>query len=1228
MDYLYGKLNNEVKYREYKGSETTTATVTIDDSSTVSVDVKKVPNELTLTTINGDTYTYDGSEPASFDIRTQVTDKVEEGNNLPVTSDAVKGYVDSKAGALEYVGGEGNFTNINGGVTVKGRLNVDDGIYSPVNSDDPNFVPNNKSVDDKITASEQKLIDERIGAFTRTADKLFTDVEGGMTVKGHLNVDGGITSASAPTSYKDVTNKGYVDGSRLFYIGTTSIKSAIHDDTGTHLKSSTIMRTKSGLDYQGSTEMLIPIVGKDGVIIENDSDSIVAVKADVEAIQKDMAGRFGNNSLWYTSTTGEPSGFGVTDAGDSGAIPVITDGLRLPETIPDENYVAVHKKYVEDGFVPKQIPSDTRSAYITETNGEQSILPIHGGRAEPFSIASRSAGGVLKVGTPVADEDATTKQYVDKGFVKSFTGTTSEALLYYTVGGGNDSVIPMQVEPDGNTIAQRREGGRLSVGTPTEDNDATTKKYVDDADAKKLNLTGGTITGSLAIQGDLTVTGTTTTEKAQTLAVKDSVIITNADGAELGSTLSGIAIKKDGENTYGVMYDPSGDSVKLGLGTLDAENKFTFNESGTDGKAIATRADSSALTDGDLVKWDGTTNSLVDSGKKTDDFVEKVTVTEGSNRAYIAANNGTQDTIPINTFHSQFTIAQRKIGGALEVGKAVEDSDAMPKKQVEDGFVKKGTSNSACYCIDYTGSENMVNYSIYLDKPYTLAQRDVDYTLKVGTPVGVSDATTKKYVDDGFVAKVTTTSGANLAYIAKNDGTQSTYPITYLAQHDTIAQRGAGGTLKVGKAVEDSDAMTKKQVEDGFVAKKNNPTYKAISTIDKDSSGNWQYLWQEFNHTAKEWTFPIRAEGGVLRVGTPVGVNDATTKAYVDGGFVPKVTVTKGSNLAYVAKNNGIQGTIPIEAIPIENSMVQRTAGGVVKVGTAVEYNDAMPKKQVEDNFIPKSTFTDAWQVLVTGENSDAITTRGMSVDPANHNIPNFDNQGRLLSNNPDGTAPTETSDKYAVNVGYANANYAAKLTQPYVVYLNDGEGKLFPAHYNYQPGNDDVVCYDGIGCLRTNDPNGEDGRLCVNKKYAYAHYVAKIGTGTQAGTILYGRDFNGNEKGYVVESIAHNASTIVERKSGGAVEVGTAVADSDAMPKKQVEDGFVAKTSTTEVVYATDSSGVQKEVPYTAYVVGDSIVLRDSKGHINVANPNSAYHATNKAYVDNLNAITITAGA
>ena len=1156
MDYLYGKLNNEVKYREYKGSETTTATVTIDDSSTVSVDVKKVPNELTLTTINGDTYTYDVSETTSFDIRTQVTDKVEEGNNLPVTSDAVKGYVDSKAGALEYVGGEGKFTNINGGVTVKGRLNVDDGIYSPVNSDDPNFVPNNKSVDDKITASEQKLIDERIGAFTRTADKLFTDVEGGMTVKGHLNVDGGITSASAPTSYKDVTNKGYVDGSRLFYIGTTSIKSAIHDDTGTHLKSSTIMRTKSGLDYQGSTEMLIPIVGKDGVIIENDSDSIVAVKADVEAIQKDMAGRFGNNSLWYTSTTGEPSGFGVTDAGDSGAIPVITDGLRLPETIPDENYVAVHKKYVDDGFVPKQIPADTRSAYTTNTNGEQSLITIHGGSAVPFSIASRSEGGVVRVGTPVGV------------------------------------------------------------------NDATTKKYVDDADAKKLNLTGGTITGSLAIQGDLTVTGTTTTEKTQTLAVKDSVIITNADGAELGATLSGIAIKKDGENTYGVMYDPSGDSVKLGLGTLDAENKFTFNESGTDGKPIATRADSSALTDGDLVKWDGTTNSLVDSGKKTDDFVPKVTVTEGSNLAYIAHFGGGQGTIPVEV-------------------------------------------------VPIRGS---------------LVQRTVDGIVKVGTPVNENDATTKKYVDDKFVAKVTTTSGSNLAYIAKNDGTQSTVPIAQMPYQNTVAQRGAGGTLKVGKAVEDSDAMPKKQVEDGFLAKQEGIVGQTrVYTVRRDNNGSYQdTAFVDANYT--EWSVALRAPGGVLRVGTPVGVNDATTKQYVDDGFVAKVTTTSGSNLAYVAKNDGTQGMFAITTAPAGGSLAQRKQnGGALEVGKALADSDAMPKKQVEDGFVKKGTSNSACYCIdYTGsENmvnysiyldkpytlaqrdvdytlkvgtpvgvSDATTKKYVDdgfvakVTPSNNltyvysRDENGDKSVQATSMMTGNTLAyrdangnigvgTPTEDAHATTKKYVDDRFVAKQTttapnQSYLYGYDSNGDRQFGVTGSAAPG---TIAYRSNGGRLKVGKAVEDSDA-MTKKQVEDGFVAKIGTATQIGTILYGRDFNGNEKGYIVESIAHNANTMVQRKSGGAVEVGTAVQDSDAMPKKQIEDGFVAKTSTTEVVYATDSSGVQKEVPYTAYVVGDSIVLRDSKGHINVANPNSAYHATNKAYVDNLNAITITAGA
>ena len=700
-----------------------------------------------------------------------------------------------------------------------------------------------------------------------------------------------------------------------------------------------------------------------------------------------------------------------------------------------ESAIDTSRTYVDDNFVQKV----TTNAIVYATNatdGSPRAIPWNTS-AVPNTVAVFDDKGCLRTDNPVSGASDYGSQcvnirYADKTYVKKVTPTTTFDVAYIAKNDGTQSTMLISQGVYQNTLAQRGTDGRLQVGTPVGVNDATTKKYVDDADAKKLNLTGGTITGSLAIQGDLTVTGTTTTEAAQTLAVKDSIIITNADGAELGATLSGIAIRKDGENTYGVMYDPSGDSVKLGLGTLDSENRFTFNDGGTDGKAIATRADSSVLTDGNLVKWDDATKSLIDSGKKTDDFVEKVTNTTTSTKAYIAKTDGSQGTIEVAT------------------GVAAN----------------------------------------------TLAQRGADGRLQVGDPKGQYDATTKEYVDSALEKKLDTYTGT--AYypvipvqrrISASDPSAGYYQaweqMSVEATNNTVARRTANGTVATAIPKSDKDATPKKYVEDNFVAKVTTGNRNQAYTVDTNN----QQVMMHISEDPAAWALARRYTNGRLQVGTPVGVNDATTKAYVDGGFVPKVTVTEGSNLAYIAHFGGGQGTIPVEVIPIRGSLVQRTVDGIVKVGTPVNENDATTKQYVDDGFVAKVT-----------------TTSG------------------------------------------SNLAYVAK---------NDGTQGMFAI---------------------TTAPSG---------------------------------------------------GTIAQRKqNGGALEVGKAVADSDAMPKKQVEDGFVAKTSTTEVVYATDSSGVQKEVPYTAYIVSDSIVLRDSKGHINVANPNSEYHATTKAYVDNLNAITITAGA
>lgn len=81
---------------------------------------------------------------------------------------------------------------------------------------------------------------------------------------------------------------------------------------------------------------------------------------------------------------------------------------------------------------------------------------------------------------------------------------------------------------------------------------------------------------------------------------------------------------------------------------------------------------------------------------------------------------------------------------------------------------------------------------------------------------------------------------------------------------------------------------------------------------------------------------------------------------------------------------------------------------------------------------------------------------------------------------------------------------------------------------------------------------------------------------------------------------------------------------DTVLVNKAYASKHYVAKTSTAGVVYATDSNGVQKEIPYSDIVVNSSIALRDPGGHINVATPVSVSHATTKAYVDAFQTITI----
>lgn len=156
------------------------------------------------------------------------------------------------------------------------------------------------------------------------------------------------------------------------------------------------------------------------------------------------------------------------------------------------------------------------------------------------------------------------------------------------------------------------------------------KDYVDTELEKKLDKTGGPINGDLLVGGELrvlddtiiignlTVHGTTITEDAETIMSKANVIVTNSEGAPL-TQLSGIGIRTNATLVYGIMYDPGDDTVKLGEGTLDANNEFTFNPG--EGTAVATRADSTVWINGHLSMWNAAEYRFVDSGIAADNVV-------------------------------------------------------------------------------------------------------------------------------------------------------------------------------------------------------------------------------------------------------------------------------------------------------------------------------------------------------------------------------------------------------------------------------------------------------------------------------------------------------------------------------------------------------------------------------------------------------------------------------
>ena len=229
------------------------------------------------------------------------------------------------------------------------------------------------------------------------------------------------------------------------------------------------------------------------------------------------------------------------------------------------------------------------------------------------TTAKTVVGAINEVkGTADAASTKATTNATEIANIKNGTTVVGQATKVanpLTISDGTNSITydgsaarTLQFKPE--DFSESISGGTVTVAL--KDKGYATKAYVDAQDDKKLDKTGGTITGDLTIGGNVTVNGTTTTVNSNTLTVKDKLIEVAKDNTTTLTSPAGIIVPKYNGTDYGALVIDSDGNAKVGDVKLKANGDIDVNNS--DLQTLATRT---GLQDGQLVKWDATNKTLV-----------------------------------------------------------------------------------------------------------------------------------------------------------------------------------------------------------------------------------------------------------------------------------------------------------------------------------------------------------------------------------------------------------------------------------------------------------------------------------------------------------------------------------------------------------------------------------------------------------------------------------------
>ena len=471
----------------------------------------------------------------------------------------------------------------------------------------------------------------------------------------------------------------------------------------------------------------------------------------------------------------------------------------------------------------------------------------------------------------------------------------------------------------------------------------------------KLDVTGGIINGNLTVTGDFTAQGKTFIEEATTLAVKNAIIETNAGKIDLNTQLSGLVINKNSTEAYGVVYDPTDNTVKFGQGTVDTKGKFNFIP--TEGEPIAIRDDSSKFTESNLVKWDAVKNKFVDSGVNSADIAVKSelahleakineNIIRDPSKTYLVYKGTTVPSVSMDvgewTFRagvvidwgdgsSQTAVANVKNEHTYTDGVeyhliAISGLTAIPSMCFYDdtSIIEAYISTGAPYMtIDVSAFENAVGLKKI---------RFSNKVTKLAGSVFLHCTSLEKMIFEGTTAP---TLGAPEP-ISINIIKKIFVPKSAVNAYKT-ASTWSNYVDKIVYEIDSSDL-------DGYVKTKNVLEGQAILYLATNGNPN-DAVYMSLTKTG--YTVPRRYAGGQIEVGDPEGDSDAVPKKYAENNFVKAINVTENTYV-YAASSEGPNGRLRVSTIVDGGTLVQRTSDATVRTNDPKSDFDAINKKYFE----------------------------------------------------------------------------------------------------------------------------------------------------------------------------------------------------------------------------------------------------------------------------------------